>query len=135
MKSSVCRLESPPLNGSGTAALSTALASVHAEPSAETCTTYVCAYACSHTRSTRSKATGAPRSTWMYWSSSKEEDHRVFGSPSVTLPGWSAGSSTEEEVAVLCRARSVPGEALSNTDRVHSDEPQPVARVRHRTRT
>lgn len=53
----------------------------------------------------------------------------------MTLAASWPGSSTVEAVAVLCRARSVPGAALSITERPHSDEPQSVARVRHLIRT
>jgi hypothetical protein len=58
----------------------------------------------------------------------------VPGFPSVTADG-SVPSATEEEVAVPCSARSVPGWALSSTATVHRLKPQPVARVPQFTRT
>ena len=49
-------------------------------------------------------------------------------SPSVALPGPWSSSSTEEEVAARVQGEVGAGCALSTTDRVHSEVPQPVAR-------
>ena len=57
------------------------------------------------------------------------------GSPSVTLPGWLASVVHGGRGGGLVQGQVGARAALSMTDRVHSEEPQPVARVRHLIRT